>query len=414
MNIRIAAATRIFALVWVFSPPGIHAGSILSPDGLTVYDTANNITWLANGNFAATDRFGLPLCAGSGSQPCVNASGSMNYASAAAWVSAMNAANYLGHHDWQLPATPAVDPGCTKTGPNGDSFGYGCTASAFGALYYEMLKLEAPNTAVPIPANTVGPFSNLQPYLYWSQTSAGSSGYYTFSFNTGWVGTNTVTHAMYVLPMIPGKLPGTPVASGQALQVNPGGQTVYDPVSNVTWLANANLAASNAFGLPVCQNPTTPAICVTPDGAMNWDSANQFIANMNAYDGTGYLGQKTWEIPPVDPNCSGFNCSSNLNPMGELFYGQFGLSKGTPAVSTPDIAVGPFHNIQPYLYWSCLGFGIEDACQTADPVANQEWSFSFGNGFEGTDVLTNDLYVTAYFVGPRLLFRTFPPFRPRR
>ena len=58
-----------------------------------------------------------------------------------------------------------------------------------------------------------------------------------------------------------------------------------------------------------------------------------------------------------------------------------------------------FKNIQPYLYWACEGTTIQNACQTDGPAPNFEWSFSFGNGFEGTDLLKNDLYVTAYFVG---------------
>lgn len=76
-----------------------------------------------------------------------------------------------------------------------------------------------PNTAVPMPGNMAGPFSNL-------------------------------------LPMVQGKISGTPAASGTALQVNPGGQTVYDPVTNVTWLADFNVAASNTFGLPVHRTRT--------------------------------------------------------------------------------------------------------------------------------------------------------------
>jgi hypothetical protein len=169
-------------------------------------------------------------------------------------------------------------------------------------------------------------------------------------------------------------------------------------VANVTWLANANLAATNAMGLPPCQSPTTPTICVNQDGAMSWDSANQFVKNMNA---ATYLGQTTWEMPPIDPSCSGWNCGSVGSPMGELFYGQFGLSKGTAAVATPDVAVGPFNNVQPYLYWSCLGATIQAACEATPPSPNFEWSFSFGNGFEGTDVLGNGLFATAYFVGAR-------------
>src|SRR5439155_4254283 len=86
------------------------------------------------------------------------------------------------------------------------------------------------------------------------------------------------------------------------------------------------------------------------------------------------------------------------DPFGQLFYGQFGLSPGSSVVAAPDIAVGPFRHIQPYLYWACEAVTIQDACQTDGPARGFEWSFSFGNGFEGTDILANDLYVTAYRV----------------
>jgi uncharacterized protein (TIGR03437 family) len=375
----------------------------LSPDGITVYDTTNKVNWLAEADLARTNRFGLPLCTGSGnaSQPCINASGSMSYASALAWIAAMNAANYLGQSNWQLPTTPLVDKTCGASGPNGGSFGYGCTGSAYGSLYYAGLGFAAPNTTVPIPANTVGPFSNFQPYLYWSQNSAGANGYHTFSFNTGWRGSNVNNHAIYALPAIAGRIPGTPAASGQVLQVNPGGQTVYDPVTDITWLANANLAATNTFGLPVCTALDTPKICVNPDGAMSWDSATQFVTNMNTSNGgAGYLGQKNWELPPVNTNCSGFNCSGSNEPMGNLFYTQLGLTRGAPIVTAPDISVGPLHDVQPYLYWSCQADTVQTACSSAVPAANFGWSFSFGNGFQGTDVQTNNLYATAYFAGP--------------
>src|SRR5437879_2807082 len=104
----------------------------LSADGLTVYDTVNNITWLADANTPAANRFGLPVCNGvnTGVRTCINAGGSMNYGAAAAWVAAMNAANYLGHSDWQLPTTPVVDKTCTTVGPNSVSFGFGSTPGA--------------------------------------------------------------------------------------------------------------------------------------------------------------------------------------------------------------------------------------------------------------------------------------------
>ncbi len=385
--------------VCLASPLRAGAALIPSPDGVTVYDTVNGVTWLADADFPATNRFGLPVCDASGVQPCVNASGSMNYASAAAWVQAMNAAAYLGHTDWQLPTTATFDSGCGKKGPNGDSFGFGCSASALGSLYYTALGLAAPGTAVPVPPNAVGPFANFQPYIYWSQTSQGGNGYSTFSFGNGFHGANTAPNFLYVLPMIPGRIPGAPAAVGNGLQADPGGQTVYDPVANVTWLADADVAASNPFGLPPCQSPTTPSPCVAADGAMTWDAATQLVKNMNA---AAYLGQSNWQLPPIDPSCNGYNCTGgSKSPMGELFYGQLGLGKGATVVTTPDIALGPFHDVRPYLYWSCLGATIQTPCQADGPVFNQEWSFSFGSGFEGTDILPNELYATAYFVGAR-------------
>ena len=110
----------------------------------------------------------------------------MSYPTAAAWVAGMNAATYLGHANWQLPTTPLTDGTCGRAGPNGQSFGSGCTKGALASLY-NALGVKAPNTAVPIPTNMGGPFSNLQPYLYWSGSSAASAsqGNATFSFATG-------------------------------------------------------------------------------------------------------------------------------------------------------------------------------------------------------------------------------------
>jgi uncharacterized protein (TIGR03437 family) len=391
---------RTLALLVLVSLRLLASGTlVLSSDGLTVYDSANGVTWLADVNLPAANRFGLPVCFGGGPQPCVNASGSMNYNSAAAWVAAMNAANYLGHTNWQLPTTPLLDNNCGKTGPNGGSFGFGCTAGALDSLYNN-LGFQSPATVVPIPNNTVGPFSNVQPYLYWSQSSAGATaGNATFSFATGWQGANTLPNFLYLLPMIPGKLPGTPAATGTGLQVNPGGQTVYDPQTNITWAANANLAATNAFGLPPCTSPTTPALCVAKDGAMTWASAVQFLAKMNS---AAYLGQTNWQAPTIDASCPGYNCAGDLNPMGNLFYGQLGFSQGMTAVAPPDVPEGPFQNMQPYLYWTCGGTTVQSACDGSVPAPNFEWSYSFGAGFQGTDLIQNDLYVTAYFVGTRI------------
>jgi hypothetical protein len=373
----------------------IPASAPLVPaaDGQTIYDPNLKVTWLADGNLANRQTFGVSN---------INKSGSMDYATAVRWVDAMNkfdqGRGYLGHNNWQLPTAPEKDTSCARTGRNGESFGFHCWGSALGALYYRSLGLREPNTAVRIQANTVGPFHDFQPYLYWSGSPAADpkQGFVSFSFNSGFQGANVWRNYLYVLPMIKGKLPGTPPAAGKGLEVNPGGQTVYDPVAEVTWLADANLAARETFGVAD----------ISPDGAMEHTAADQWVGAMNKADqGRGYLGHTNWQLPatgPPDSSCSmkgttGFDCTGSA--MGELFYKQLGLHRGESVVAAPDVKVGPFHNIQPYLYWACEAETALSACQAQGPGEGFEWNFSFGNGFEGTNLLANDLYVIVYYPG---------------
>jgi hypothetical protein len=379
------------------APVAEPASAALVPaaDGQTIYDPNLNVTWIADANLAATQTFGVSN---------INHDGSMDYATAVRWVEAMNAldhgAGYLGHNTWQLPTAPTEDNSCARTGRHGESFGFHCSGSALGSLYYGSLGLREPDTAVRIPTNTVGRFNDFQPYLYWSGSPPADpkQGFVSFSFNTGFQGANVTLNYLYVLPMIKGKLPGTPPATGKGLEVNPGGQTVYDPVAQVTWLADANLAAKQTFGVAG----------INPDGSMEHSVAVQWVAAMNKADqGRGYLGQTNWQLPETvspDPSCSigengttGFDCADS--PMGELFYKQLGLRRGQSVVAAPDVKVGPFHNIQPYLYWACEAKTAISACQTNGPADGFEWNFSFGNGFEGTNLLANNLYVIVYYPG---------------
>jgi len=371
------------------------AALVAAADGQTVYDPNLNVTWLADANLAGTQTFGVSN---------INENGSMDYATAVRWVAAMNAlddgAGYLGHKNWQLPTAPDQGSSCARTGRHGESFGFHCSGGALGSLYYRSLGLREPDTAVRIPTNTVGPFNDFQPYLYWSGSPPADpkQGFVSFSFNTGFQGANVTLNYLYVLPVIKGKLPGTPPATDKGLEVNPDGQTVYDPVAQVTWLADANLAAKQTFGVAG----------INPDGSMEHSVAVQWIAAMNKADqGRGYLSQTNWQMPETvspDPTCSigmngttGYDCTGS--PMGELFYKQLGLLRGESVAAAPDVKVGPFHDIQPYLYWACEAETAITACLAAGPADGFEWNFSFGNGFEGTNLLANDLYVMVYYPG---------------
>ena len=418
---------------------------VLIPDGETVIDSVNNVVWLADANLASkilpdkmppdnNFRFGLPLCPDPTIVPtvaCVNKSGSMNYTSAVAWVQGMNDANYLGHSDWQLPTAPLTDHRCSGTGPGpyNEGFAFHCKFGALGYLYYTALGFHAPDTAVPIPPNQVGPFINFQPNVYWSDSPGGNSNSLSctianFSFASGAQGGGCGGDFGDVLPMIVGdpfqmaRIPGA-----FPLYVNPGGTSVYDPETDSTWLADANLAKTETFGLPRCKHAPDKTPCVAYDGSMNLESAIAWIAAMNNYVDpatgivVGYLNQKNWGFPPLKADCPTYGCVGENNPMGNLYTVQLKTPEGEPVVPVPDIAVGPFHHLQPLPYWSCLADTIQEPCQSADidsptnePSENSEWGFSFGDGYLGTERLPADHFVTAYFV---LATPTKPPIPPK-
>lgn len=384
-------------------------------DGKTAYDDVNGVTWLRDANLAATTdvnapnpddqppRFGLPLCDADSTEMCIWPDGAMSYTSAQEWVKRMNAAGYLGQSHWRLPSTPQSDPSCGAVGPSDNSFAFGCTQGALGFLFYRALGLGAPNTAVPIPANTVGPFQNFQPGVYWSHSAGGGlpGGKANFSFLNGSRGGTTTFNYGYVLPMIKGRIPGVPPPTGNGLELSPNGLTVYDPLQDVTWPANANLAAQEPFSLQPCEGPNKPSPCVAADGAMKYDAAEQFVADMNAANyGAETDKQLTWEIPEVDPKCPQYGCDTR-NPMGELYYDQLGLAAGTSVVPIPDTAVGPFHHVQPSYYWTCESDVIDHPCTDASPVPNTgaQFDFSFGSGFLSTAREKGAHFVMVYFAG---------------
>jgi hypothetical protein len=361
-------------------------------NGKTAYDRLLDVTWLANGNLARDSAFGVDS---------IRASGSMTYDAAVAWVGKLNAKNYLGHHTWTIPTSPKTDKTCSrKSGPYNNSFGYNCTGSMLGSLYFG-LGFREPNTVVAIPANSVQGFRNFQPYLYWAEplsehkgadSEANPNGYISFSFNTGYKGSNVVPDFLYVLPMIKGKV---------TLPVRLAQEILYDAGQDVTWLRNANLAATDTLGVPG----------INRDGAMDHATAAKFVDAMNA---RRYLGQSHWQLPSADtldagcrpkPNF-GYHCRNSA--MGKLYYDLLKVPEGEPVVTTPDVAVGPFHNIQPYLYWSCLG---EDrkACGHDPAATHFQFSFSFGNGYQGTDYMSADLYLMVYYSGGAPPTESGPP-----
>lgn len=151
---------------------------------------------------------------------------------------------------------------------------------------------------------------------------------------------------------------------GRDLNGSPGSfEAYYDTILDITWLADANLALTNTFGVSG----------INVQGRMNWHTANEWIAAMNA---ANYLGQNTWRLPAMyDINGDGctVNSTSSFNggdcgynpvstgpqasEMTSLFYDTLGNlaffdTSGTIQLSELGMQfTAPFENLGNTLYW---------------------------------------------------------------
>jgi len=134
-----------------------------------------------------------------------------------------------------------------------------------------------------------------------------------------------------------------------------GGQVVYDATTNLSWIADANLATTNTFGVSG----------INSDGTMNWSTAQNWIAAMDA---ANYLGYSDWRLPTSD-TCISFNCTGS--EMGNLFYNGLGQVAGSTITTTHNGNYSLFNNVQSNIYWS----GTVYAQNT-----NSAWNFNTNDG----------------------------------
>ncbi len=136
---------------------------------------------------------------------------------------------------------------------------------------------------------------------------------------------------------------GRNINGGAVAGSDPSAVFLYDTTLNVTWLANANLAASEDFGVRF----------IDPTGYTDAVSALKWIGAMNAAD---YLGFNNWRLPTTlqpDPSCSGqdglgsrgLNCRGG--EMGHLFYDELGGTPNQDIATTHNTNYGLFQNFSP-------------------------------------------------------------------
>ncbi len=178
-------------------------------------------------------------------------------------------------------------------------------------------------------------------------------------------------------------------------------QAYYDDVLDITWLADANLAVSQTFGVS-----TVGLGAINPGGSMQFVTTNNWITAMNLDGGTGYLGFNDWRLPKVSPVTGGsFDIAFSANgstdrgyaattsngsnggwrddngiPVSELGY-MYYVNLANLGFCDPDVPyctaqsgsglsnTGPFNGIKGSSYWT--GSALS---------ASEVWNFSFYQG----------------------------------
>lgn len=141
------------------------------------YDTSLNITWLVDANYAGT---------------------TMDWATANTWAANLNINGYTG---WRLPSvTDTGTLGCNNSYAGGTDCGFNVDTSTgeMAHMFYVTLGDKAycdPSTSTVTTCNAqtgygltnTGPFSNLQSFIYWSETADALNvgGHWGFDFNSG-------------------------------------------------------------------------------------------------------------------------------------------------------------------------------------------------------------------------------------
>jgi hypothetical protein len=171
-----------------------NAALISRLSGAAYYDDVLDITWLADANYAQTSGY--------------DADGLMTWSQAQTWIGTLNTANYLGVNDWRLPTTLQPDPSCGSQYDPGipyplQGYGYGCTGSEMGHLF----------TVDGITSSTPSPFTNVQPYDYWSGTTYApdTSGAWYFDFSLGGQDVYNKSLSFYAWAVRPGDIDPVPV-----------------------------------------------------------------------------------------------------------------------------------------------------------------------------------------------------------
>ena len=145
------------ALVMVFGLSVSARATLIDMGDGTIYDTDLQLSWLQN----------------------ANTNGLMNWSQANTWADNLVFATF---DNWRLPTTLQPDATCSGQS-GGDSYGYNCTGSEMGHLFYTELGGVARTSIATTHNANYNLFQNVQSDSYWSGTVYAPYIYYVWSFD---------------------------------------------------------------------------------------------------------------------------------------------------------------------------------------------------------------------------------------
>ena len=144
-----------------------------------------------------------------------------------------------------------------------------------------------------------------------------------------------------------------------------GNGMIYDSDQNITWLQDANYAATSGYAAQHAGGSGASSFDISPDGLMGWDAATAWA------DQLVYEGFSDWRLPsaglianpnPQSEDPLSFDGSTNRgynntrSEIGHLFLdlGNVPICSTAGSCDQSDhgfIHTGPFLNVQNYIYW---------------------------------------------------------------
>jgi len=191
---------------------------------------------------------------------------------------------------------------------------------------------------------------------------------------------------------------GFTASSAQAALIDRGGGLIYDTVLNITWLQDANYAAT--------QYVSSGGAFGDADGRMDWQDARSWAFNLVI--NVGGVVYDNWRLPTVGPIGTTFNYGfsnngttdsgyGNTSPNSELAY-MFYVNLGNLGLCTPNNSdpteckpqsgwglanTGPFTNLQSGDYWSGKDYA---------PSFGDAWYFRTAEGRQDSDPISEEFH----------------------